>query len=198
MAHAQSKIFTLLKQGDLLFQNLNCGSLCNAIEAVTYGVNNRDFSHCAMVVMINDTLKVVEAIGGVVQINTVNNFYKRSADTVIVKNITVMRLKQKFEYLIPKATKLAWQKVGTPYDDEFIMNNGALYCSELIYESFKYANANKAFFPLQPMTFKDPKTKQYFPAWITYYKELQKPIPEGMLGTNPGLLSRSNTLEIVK
>ncbi len=52
-----------LQEGDLLFQNLNCGELCDAIEAVTEGVNGKDFSHCAMVVKINDSLKVVEAIG---------------------------------------------------------------------------------------------------------------------------------------
>ena len=39
-----------LQDGDLLFQDLNCGELCNAIEAVTEGVNGKDFSHCAIVV----------------------------------------------------------------------------------------------------------------------------------------------------
>ena len=59
-----------LKAGDLLFQDLNCGPLCDAIEAVTEGENGRDFSHCAMVISINDSLKVIEAIGQQVQINS--------------------------------------------------------------------------------------------------------------------------------
>ena len=50
-----------LREGDLLFQNLNCGELCEAIEAVTTGVDGKDFSHCALVVKINDSLKVIEA-----------------------------------------------------------------------------------------------------------------------------------------
>mgnify|MGYP003338349778 CR=1 FL=1 len=52
-----------LQVGDLLFQDLDCGPLCDAIEAVTEGAEGRDFSHCAMVVQVGDSLKVVEAIG---------------------------------------------------------------------------------------------------------------------------------------
>ena len=54
-----------LREGDLLFQNLNCGALCDAIETVTEGVDGKDFSHCGIVVELNDSLKVIEAIGDV-------------------------------------------------------------------------------------------------------------------------------------
>jgi hypothetical protein len=84
-----------------------------------------------------------------------------------------------------------------PYDNDFIINNGRWYCSELIYAAFKHANAGKTFFPLKPMTFKDPKTNQFFPAWVKYYKALNEPIPQGKPGTNPGLISRSSKLHIV-
>ena len=40
-----SKISEKLQDGDLLFQNLNCDNLYEAIEAVTEGVNGQDFSH---------------------------------------------------------------------------------------------------------------------------------------------------------
>jgi hypothetical protein len=81
-----------LQEGDLLFQDLNCGELCDAIEAVTEGVNGKDFSHCAMVVKINDSLKVVEAIGDKVQVNTLKDFFARSGDTASIQNITVGRV----------------------------------------------------------------------------------------------------------
>ena len=188
----------VLQEGDLLFQDLNCGALCDAIETVTTGVDGKSFSHCAIVVKQNDTLKVVEAIGGNVQINSLHNFFKRSGDTAQIKNITIARTKQMDKANLATAASFAMQQVGQPYDDEFIMNNNKWYCSELVYEAFKVANNQKEFFSLAPMTFKDPKTKEFFPAWIDYYKALQKPIPEGKLGINPGLISCSNKLNILK
>jgi len=187
-----------LQEGDLLFQNLNCGDLCNAIEAVTEGVNGKDFSHCALVVKINDTLKVVEAIGDKVQVNSLKKFFARSGDTSIIQNITVGRVKHQFEHLIPNAISNARQFIGQPYDNEFLLENGKWYCSELLYQSFKEANSQNDFFELQPMTFINPKTKTFFPAWVNYYKELKTEIPEGKPGINPGLISRSNKIQIIK
>jgi hypothetical protein len=195
---ATKKQENILLEGDLLFQDLNCGGLCDAIETVTQGIDGKKFSHCAMVVKQNDTLKIVEAIGGNVQISTLHHFFARSADTIIIKNITIARTTAMDKVGIAKASSFAVQQVGQPYDDEFIMNNGKWYCSELLYEAFKVANNQQEFFSLAPMTFKDPATKNYFPAWIDYYKALQKPIPEGQLGLNPGSISRSDKLTILK
>jgi hypothetical protein len=187
-----------LQEGDLLFQNLNCGELCDAIEAVTEGVDGKDFSHCAMVVKVHDTLEVVEAIGGAVKLTSLKDFFKRSGDTGSIKNIAVGRVKDAFQPLLSKAAGFAKKQVGQPYDDEFLPNNGKWYCSELLSESFKDANNHVDFFALQPMTFKDPATQQFFPAWINYYNQLNKPIPEGRPGINPGLISRSNKISIIK
>ena len=186
-----------LKEGDLLFQQLNCGDLCQAIEAVTDGVNGKEFSHCAIVVNINDTLKVVEAIGDHVQVNSIRNFLARSGDTLEMKKTTVGRVKKKYVPLIQQATAFAKKQIGEPYDDEFLLKNGEWYCSELLYESFKVANNNSAFFKLEPMTFKDPKTDTFFPAWVEYYKQLNAEIPEGEAGINPGLISRSSKIQII-
>lgn len=187
-----------LQEGDLLFQNLNCGDLCNAIEAVTDGVNGKEFSHCAMVVNINDTLQVVEAIGDKVQINSLKNFFARSGDTTTINNITVAWVKYNFEPLLEKATIYTKQQIGQPYDNDFLLDNGKWYSSELVYQSFKEANIKNDFFELAPMTFKDPKTKKYFPAWVEYYKQLNTEIPEGKQGINPGLISLSNKIQIIK
>jgi len=187
-----------LQEGDLLFQDLNCGKLCDAIETVTEGVDGKDFSHCGMVVKINDTLKVIEAIGNKVQVNSLETFFTRSRDTSIIKNITIARVKNKYKPLLHKATTYAMQQIGEPYDQEFLIDNGKWYCSELLYESFKNANNQKAFFELAPMTYKDPSTKTFFPAWIDYYEKLGVEIPEGKLGLNPGSISRSNKIQIIK
>ena len=186
-----------LQHGDLLFQDLNCGDLCDAIETVTYGINKKDFSHCAMVVNINDSLMVVEAIGQNVRITSVKDFYERSGDTLEINNITVARLKPEYIELVEQASVFALEQVGQPYDQPFLLENGKWYCSELLYESYKHANNGRAFFELSPMTFKDPKTNDFFPAWVTYYEELGQPIPEGELGLNPGSISRSDKIKVI-
>ena len=192
-----NKPLATLQEGDLLFQDLNCGELCDAIEAVTQGVDGKDFSHCAMVVKINDTLKVVEAIGDKVQVNTLKDFFARSGDTASIQNITVGRVLEKYQPLVAKAALKAKAHIGEPYDDVFLMNNNSWYCSELLYDAFKEANDSKEFFELNPMTFKDPKTNDFFPAWVDYYQHLNQDIPEGKPGINPGLISRSDKIEIV-
>ena len=48
-----------------------------------------------------------------------------------------------------------------------------------------------------PMTYKQPGTNDFFPAWVEYYNELGKPIPEGLPGCNPGGMSVSDKIEIV-
>jgi len=193
----QANNYNQLQEGDLLFQNLNCGPLCDAIEAVTEGANGKDYSHISLVVKINDTLKVLEAIGDKVQINSLKTFFTRSGDTLIVNNITHGRLKPEFQPLINKAVAYAKSKVGEPYDDAFLPNNNKWYCSELLYAAFKEANNGKEFFSLEPMTFKDHKTHNYFPAWVDYYKALNIDIPEGEAGINPGGISTSAKIEII-
>jgi len=185
-----------LREGDILFQNLKCGELCEAISEVTHGINGRDFSHCALVVEINDTLKVIEAIGEKVQINSLEDFFSRDEDVASKKGSIVGRLKPEYDSLIGKVVLNAKNLLGQPYDDAFLLDNEKWYCSELIYEAFKIASNGNEFFPLEPMTFKSPKTQTFFPAWVDYYKSLGLEIPEGKPGTNPGLISRSEKLEI--
>ena len=180
------------KAGDILFQDLDCGSLCDAIEKVTFGFQNKDYSHVGLVIEDkNKNLFVVEAIGGNVQKVSIEQFFKRSPE------VLGARLIKEYQPLIKKACKYAVETVGTPYDDRFIMNNDSLYCSELIYEVFKKANHNEEVFYLMPMTFKDPDTREFFPAWIDYYNDLHSSIPESEPGINPGLISRSDKLIII-
>ena len=100
--------------------------------------------------------------------------------------------------MLESATAYAKRQIEQPYDNEFLLENGKLYCSELLYQSFKEANKQNDFFSLEPMTFKDPSTKAYFPAWVNYFKQLKTDIPEGKHGINPGLISRSDKIRIIK
>lgn len=187
------------KEGDLLFQDLDCGDLCTAIEKVTPGYNNFKFSHIGLLFKNkNGELLVIEAIGKGVCLTPIDSFMFRSIDKDYNPKVVVGRLKPEFSHLITKAIKKAIELLHYPYDDEFIINNKRYYCSELIYEAFKYANNGKDFFKLQPMTFKDPATGEFFATWIEYYKNLKKTIPEGKPGINPGLISISNKINILK
>lgn len=182
----------MIQEGDLLFQDLDCGPLCDAIEAVTVGAKGNKYSHCALAIRKNDSIKVIEAIGSAVMVTDLNAFLGRCSLT------SVGRLKGKNRKLVPKAIAFSMNQIGTPYDDVFEMNNGRYYCSELIYDAFAYANANKPFFVLEPMTFNDPVNRKTFPAWQTYFNDLKVPIPERHLGINPGLISRSKHIRLLR
>ncbi|MBQ9469672.1 MAG: hypothetical protein IJU72_01820 [Bacteroidales bacterium] len=187
----------VLREGDILFQDLQCGPLCEAINAVTQGVDGRNFSHCGMVVRVADTLCVVEAIGDCVQLASVRHFFARTGDTAQVRNVAVGRLRAEHQHLVPAATAYALRQLGIPYDDLFLPDNGKLYCSELIYEAFRAADSIAPLFGLRPMTYKRPNADEFFPAWADYYAALGACIPEGELGINPGLISTSEALVMV-
>ncbi len=181
------------ESGDLIFQNLDCGDMCDAIEAVTQGYQGQKFSHVGLVNRMGKTVMVIEAVGAGVRMIPLDSFVKRTPNKMYVG-----RVKKEYTRFIKKAIRFSVQQIGKPYDDAFIYGNGKYYCSELIYDAFQYANHGKPFFQLEPMTFKKPGSDDYFPVWVSYYEKLHMPIPEGKPGCNPGGLSRSEKIEIVK
>ncbi len=189
---AQSLHQSDLQPGDLVFQNLNCGPMCDAIEAVTEGVDGQDFSHVGMVCKQGDSLVVIEAIGKGVHYTPWSDFSKRTRNKMYVG-----RVKPKYKKIIGKAEAFAQKQIGVPYDNAFLYDNGKYYCSELVYDAFKSANHNKPFFILYPMTYKQPCSYNYFPVWVDYFNKLKMDIPEGKPGCNPGGLSRSDKIEII-
>jgi len=187
-----------LKVGDLLFQDIDCGPFCDAIEKVTQGYNGADFSHIGIIA--KDSIKnfiVIEAQPTGVDTTHLEVFLRNSIDLDGQPKVVVGRLKQKYRNLIPSAIEKAFSLIGKPYDKVFDINNDAYYCSELIYEIFLFANNDEPIFKLQPMTFKDPTTDSTFPVWKEYFSELDVPIPESKPGINPGSISCSPVINIV-
>lgn len=180
-----------LKTGDILFQSMNCGPLCEAINEVTEGYQGKDFSHLGMIYIKNDSIFVIEAAGKAVKITPYETF-----KTYTKEEMFVGRLKRKYRKYIPEAITFSLQQVGVPYDDEYLYDNGKYYCSELIYDAFLHSY-KKPLFDLFPMTFKSPKSNEYFEVWADYYKKLKMEIPEGQLGCNPGGISTSDKLKII-
>jgi hypothetical protein len=187
-----------LKKGDLLFQDLDCGPLCDAIEAVTQGHKEANLSHMGLVIEYPDSgFYILEAVGEGVVETKLNDFLNRSFDAEGNPKVFVSRLKKEYQFLVPNVIKLRNNFLGLPYNSEYILNDSSYYCSQLIHTLFKEANNGKDFFTLYPMTFKQPGSNSFFDSWESYYKELDCDIPEGLPGLNPGGMSRSEKLKVV-
>jgi uncharacterized protein YycO len=185
------------ENGDLLFQDLDCGGLCDAIESVTTGYKNATFSHVGIVqITSKGEVQVLEAIGDSVHLTPLNVFLNRQFDAAKKPKVIVGRLKEPYQNLIPVALKNGQKLRGKPYDPVFNIENDAYYCSELVYKIFREASNDPDFFQLYPMTYRDPLTKRTMKVWEDYFKKLNTRVPENEPGLNPGGISRSNKLKI--
>lgn len=182
-----------LQTGDLVFQDLDCGPLCDAIEQVTPGLRGAEVTHVGMVVVGADGLTVIEAIGPAVQEIPLEQFLARTSDSDGRPKVFVERLRDPAR--IPAAVAWMQERLGTPYDDRFDADDRAFYCSELMQDALN-AVGEPAFPPIA-MTFRKPGSKRAFPAWARYFRQMAHPIPEGSPGSNPGHLSLSAELELV-
>jgi hypothetical protein len=97
--------------------------------------------------------------------------------------------------LADKWIKKAKSFCGQPYDQYFLPDNGAMYCSELVRESFLDENGDFLFVE-SPMNFKNADGE--FPAyWTGLFARLGTDIPQGVPGTNPQDMSASPLLHTV-
>jgi hypothetical protein len=186
------------QEGDILFQDGDCGDFCDAIRKVTDGYEGRDFSHNGLLIKESGQWYVLEAIGKGVSQTPLLEFLDRHVDENDLPKIMIGRLKQQYRNLIPQAIVEAKKKLGKPYDKGFDFENDAYYCSELIHFSFKAANGGKDLFTPQPMSFNDPETGQIFPIWEDYFEKLGLEVPEGKPGLNPGGMSLEPVVEILE
>lgn len=187
-----------LREGDLLFQDSDCGAFCEAIEAVTEGIDGYEFSHVGLVMQDDDgTLRIMEAVTKGVILTPLDSFLNRSFDVKGQPKVVVGRLKKEFQNFVPGAIDFIHSKMKATYDFNFNIENDSFYCSELIHLAFQAANYGEPIFDTPPMTFKQPETDSTFAIWVDYFKDLGEPIPEGKIGLNPGSMSRSKYIEIV-
>lgn len=194
---SQAQESFVLQSGDFLFQDLDCGDLCEAIEKVTPGIGDRHFSHIGLACYQNGEVYVIESLGKGVQLTPLAKFLQRQTNKEGQPMVMVGRLKPSYTYLIEPAITFSLQQIGTPYDQYFLYDNGKYYCSELIYDAFHHANGAQDFFHMYPMTYKDPETGNYMPAWEQYFQKLGTTIPEGLPGCNPGSIANSPYIDII-
>tara|TARA_B100001250_G_C19722026_1_gene754299 strand:+ start:91 stop:810 length:720 start_codon:yes stop_codon:yes gene_type:complete len=202
-----------LQIGDILFQDLDSSPLCDAIEIVTPGFNNYNFSHIGIIIEggipfatnadsrfeekyfynLEEDFRVLEAIPNKVTTTHIDSFLNRSLDNNHNPKVIVGRLNKKYQHSIDNAVKFLKSKIGVEYDDYFIKDNNKYYCSELIHEAFE----KDEIFNLYPMTFVDPNSKKTMKLWLDYYQKLDTNVPEGELGINPGVMSISEKIKII-
>jgi len=178
--------------GDLFFQDIRCGAMCDAIKESTYGYNEIPLSHIAMVVDDHD---IIEAIGLDVHKISIKKFLARSLDSEKNPLVIVGRLGD--GSLISQAIANSESWLGLAYNTDFDYKNNyqKFYCSQLIYDAFRLANNNSEFFGTINMTFK--VSGEILEDWVRYFEMISRPIPEGKLGTNPAQISKSDKINII-
>jgi uncharacterized protein YycO len=182
--------------GDLFFQDVDCGSFCDAIEKVTTGFEGKNLSHVGIAFVESGQVFIFEAGGHGVVKTPLDSFLNKSFDSNKRPKVLVGRLKESYRNVIPAAISKCKSLIGKKYDSVFDLSNDQYYCSELVYYTYK-DSTGRSLFEVAPMTFIDPDTHKTFPAWVDYFKKLGIPIPEGKPGLNPGGISRSDKLEII-
>ena len=145
-------------------------------------------------------LFVLEAFPPEVRLTNLAVFRRRSQNDAGDARLMLARLKDDYSDLITPAVRYGLAQRDIPYDQLYLTDEGALYCSELVVDMFKDANGGIEFFPETPMNFKDNQTGEVHPSWIAYYAYFGMAVPEREPGSNPGeisLDSRINVYEVI-
>lgn len=188
-ACTQSEPKIKLQTGDILFRGATSGKISQAIDKVTQTSAETHFSHVGLVEVSDTGMVVLHASpeGGTCVVS-LHEFLHPEGDSVMV---VAYQLKEEWKKAIPAALTIAKQLLGKPYNFSYILSDTAHYCSEFVYLAF----AADSIFTLNPMTFKDTSSHEFFPTWVEYYQKMGIEIPEGQLGCNPNGLAASGKLK---
>ena len=179
-------------KGDLLFVvGEETSEFSEAITKSTAHHEVLKYDHVAIVDVVGDSACVVEASsrGGVV-VTPWSEFMESAKMTDDRVGVVIKRVNVAVD--VDAAVKAARAHLGEEYDWSFRPDNGKMYCSELVYESY-LDNKGQHLFDANPMSFRDAEGNlpQF---WIDLYSRLGEEVPEGVDGTNPTEMSQSPIL----
>lgn len=179
-----------LQTGDLLFQAGKQTEMAGAITAATGHAEALNYTHVGIAVCAPGADSVLEATTGGVRIVPLERFLADAGDEEDRPLVVAMRLRDTSG--LAASVLRARNSLGLPYDYSFRPDNGRLYCSELVWESFRREDGSRIF-PARPMNFRaaDGTMPRY---WVELFEKLGEPIPEGEPGTNPNEMARDPQL----
>lgn len=173
-----------LCEGDLLFCAQEKG---NNITDVTQGVGGMKIDHVAIFHRQGGRTFALEAIHSGVGLTPTDSFMARR------EVVLAVRLRDTLG--VARSVERALGFVGRPYDFNFMPDDSAFYCSELVQKCYRDSRGELVFKPI-PMSFHD-KSGRITPYWHDYYARQGLQVPEGEPGSNPGDLSRSAAICIL-
>ena len=178
--------------GDLLFVVADASAFSGAIADATAQRDSLKFSHVAIVGMKDGQPYVVEASSRCGVCRTAwDTFFSCAPQINGQPGVVAMRVVAD-SFPASQALARAESHLGEAYDWSFLPDNGKMYCSELVYESYRLKDG-RALFSARPMNFRDAEGN--LPDfWVTLFQELDEDIPEGLPGTNPNDLSKESSL----
>lgn len=148
-----------LHPGDLLFQVGETSEMTGAITAATGKERQLNYSHVGIAVRSRGVDSVLEGTSdGGVRVTALGDFLARSARIDGRPAVTVMRLRDTTG--VAAAIERARKFIGQPYDYSFRPDNGKMYCSELVWESYLAPDGSRRF-PARPMNFPRRQTDRY-------------------------------------
>lgn len=196
LAFACSRQPSGLQNGDLVFVGI-CSDSSSAKgsmdEAIVSATGNSDVNmvHVAIVEVCGDSLFIIDATrkSGVSRY-PLEEFLKANMGRGETSVLSVKRMKD--NSLADRWISKAKTFIGQPYDSLFLPDNGAMYCSELVRESFLSSDGSYLLED-KPMNFKGPEG-EYPLFWKKLFGGLGMDIPQGVPGTNPQDMSASSRL----
>ena len=182
------------REGDLVFVTAQGSPFSEAVADATAQGDSLKFDHVAIAAGTGGETCIIEATpsGGVAR-RSWSDFTAsfRSGDGgqgFIVKRVTV-------DFPVRDAIRAAESHIGEEYDWSYLPGNGRMYCSELVYESYRGYDGRPLFHAV-PMNFRNADGE--LPAfWRELFEALGEPVPEGVPGTNPNDMSKEPVLKEV-
>lgn len=181
-----------IETGDLLFQVGAESAMSRAITDATQCDSRLNFTHVGIVIAAEGADSVLEATSnGGVCTTALGEFLDRSARIGSRPAVIAMRLRDTSG--VAASVARARSFTGLPYDYSYRPDNNRMYCSELVWESYR-DSLGVRIFPARPMNFR--AADGTMPAfWTELFEKLGEPIPEGVPGTNPNDMARDPHLE---
>lgn len=178
---ALAALSALPQRGDLVFADLSCGPLCDAIEDTTlaqFGVDGPRLSHVGLLDVTDGRLVVLEALNGVEATPWAAFLVRKGLAGAWLARVPVPPEVRR------KAATAARARLGAPYDDRFAWGGKAVYCAELVALAYAEAGAPEELVAPLPMTYAG-RDGAVSTVWLEYFAKLGHPIPSGEPGLSP-------------